>query len=343
MNWERRLVFLIIDVYNADAMKPLNIGNLSISMPVVLAPLAGYSDLAFRRICREMGAGYCSSEMILDRSVTCRRKKPLAALVTADDDRPVAGQIIGNDPEAIVAAAVRLENTGFDVVDLNFACPVNKALKKRRGGYLMKQPETALKIVRSVLGTVKIPVTVKLRKSFVTGECTDNFYRIARGCRDAGVAAIAVHGRAVQQKYTGSADWDFISEVASEFSGVPVIGSGDVFRPEDALDMLERTGVDGVLVARGAIGNPWFFRHVRDLLEGREPRYPGPEEQRRVMEKHFREAVGLYGAERASKMMRKFGIKYSRLHPEPKQLRMAFVAVKNESEWRNVMEKYYPV
>lgn len=322
-------------------MKALTIGHLRISFPVVLAPLAGYSDIAFRRICRRMGVAYASSEMILDRTVTARRRKPLPALATADDDHPVGGQLIGNDPEDMAAAAAKLAEIGFDVVDINFACPVNKALRRRRGGCLMKQPDLAVAIVRAVVAVAGVPVTVKLRKSFGEADGVGNCVRIAGGAREAGAAGIAVHGRSVERKYAGPADWDFLAGIAADFRDWTVVGSGDVLRPRDALDMLEKTGVHGVAVARGALGNPWFFRHVRDLAAGRQPTIPDLDEQRQVIEDHFTAAAALYGPGRASKIMRKFGIRYSRLHPAPKRVRTAFVAATCAAEWRAVLENHY--
>ncbi len=322
-------------------MKPLTIGHLRISFPVVLAPLAGYSDIAFRRICRRMGVEYSSSEMILDRTVTARHRKPLPSLATAADDHPVGGQLIGNEPSKMAAAAAKLAEIGFDVVDINFACPVNKALKRRRGGCLMRQPDLAVDIVRAVVPAAGVPVTVKLRKSFGEGEGTGNFTRIAGGAMAAGAAGMAVHGRSVERKYAGPADWDFLAGAAADFRDWTVVGSGDVLRPRDALDMLEKTGVDGVAVARGALGNPWFFRHVRDLAAGRQPTVPDLDEQRAIIEDHFTEAAALYGPGRASKIMRKFGIRYSRLHPAPKRVRTAFVSATSEAQWRAVLENNY--
>ena len=310
-------------------------------MPVILAPLAGYSDIGFRRICRLMGAEYCSSEMVLDRSITHKRRKPLAALAIEDDDRPIAGQIIGNRPDEMTAAALKMQDLGFDVIDLNFACPVNKAIRRKRGGYFMSAPDQAIELVRAVASVIEVPLTVKLRKSFTNDEGTEKFYKIAHACRDLGVDAIAVHGRTVEQKYAGLSDWEFLAEARSVFPDWSIVGSGDIMQPQDALDMLDKTGVNGVLVARGGIGNPWFFRHVIDLVAGREPVKPDLKEQKRIIQQHFNEAVDLYGSRLASKHMRKFGIKYSHLHPEPKKMRMAFVASKNTEDWLRVLDENY--
>ncbi len=310
--------------------------------PVVLAALAGYSDLAYRLICRRLGAGYCATEMMLDRLLLIEGKLRRRLVKITDEDHPVAGQLLGNAPAVMARAAVVLCEMGFDVVDLNFACPVRKTLRRRRGGYLMCRPDLALEIVRAVMAVSSRPVTLKLRRSFDEAD-RDNeaFWEIASGALEAGVAGLCVHGRSVEAKYTGPADWKFIASVKRKFPDATIIGSGDLFAPADALRMLEETGVDGVAVARGAIGNPWFFRQVRDIAAGREAYKPGLAEQREVIASHFDHVCELYGPRRGPRAMRKFGIKYARIHPHPREVRNAFVDVKNAGQWRDVLEKYY--
>ncbi|MBN1942930.1 MAG: tRNA-dihydrouridine synthase [Phycisphaerae bacterium] len=321
------------------------IGPIEISLPVVLAPLAGYSDLAYRRLCRRMGCPYSTTEMILDRCVSIRGRQHIALTATADDDHPTAGQIVGNEPETMAVGARRICEKGFDVIDLNFACPVNKALRRRRGGYLMGEPARVVEIVRAVVEVGKElgrPVTLKVRQRNKTTDGEENFWRIAQGAREAGAAAVTVHARSVEQKYSGPADWDFLRRVKEQFPGWVVIGSGDVLTPESALAMVRQTGVDAAAVARGALGNPWFFHQVRDLQAGRSPQPPSLAEQRDVMYEHFAGAVELYGPQKAPAIMRKWGIRYARMHPQPKQVRMAFVAVKTPEDWHDVLKRYYP-
>ena len=323
------------------ALKPFRIGQVTVQFPVVLASLAGYTDLPYRRICRRLGAEYCATEMLLDKSVLARGKLQHRLLQIGGDEHPIAGQLIGNDPATMAQAAALLGRTGFDVVDLNFACPVRKALARRRGGYLMQQPDLALEIVRAVVAAAGRPVTLKLRRNFRTADGDDNFWRIAEGAFEEGAAAVCVHARSVEQKYAGGADWGFLAAVKHRFPDRTIIGSGDVHDPPDALAMLERTGVDAVAVARGALGNPWFFRQVRDLAAGREPRRPGTAEQRDLLARHFDAACELYGPLRGSKIMRKFGIKYARMHASPRLVRAAFVKVKRPADWKKVLDDFY--
>ncbi len=321
---------------------PFRIGYLEIEFPVVLGAIAGYSDHPYRLICRAHGAPYCTTEMMLDRTVLVGKKLRKRLLKLTDEDHPVAGQLIGNEPEVMGAAGRLLGEVGFDVVDLNFACPVKKTLRRGRGGYMMKDPALGLEIARAVIESVDRPVTLKLRRSFEQADTTcDAFWEIAEGAFIAGLAAICVHGRSVEAKYTGRADWEFISEVKRRFPDKTIIGSGDVLKPIDALRMLQQTGVDAVSVGRGALGNPWFFRQVRDIAAGREPRAPTISEQRVLLERHFRDACELYGTRRGPKIMRKFGIKYASMHPTPRDVRMGFVEVKTPEHWTEVLEKFY--
>jgi len=325
-----------------ERFKPFRIGGVEIDFPVVLAAVAGYSDLPYRLICRRFGAPYCATEMMLDRLVLMSGKLRNRMAALAPEDHPIAGQITGNEPPVMAAAGAELCRMGFDVVDLNFACPVRKALSRRRGGYMMSQPEQVLEIVRAVLSAVDRPVTLKIRRGFKEEDSRyDDFWRIAEGAFRAGVAAITVHARSVQAMYRGPASWDFLAEVRRRFPDQTIIGSGDVHKPADALRMIEATGLTAAAVARGALGNPWFFRQARDLAAGREPYQPSASEQRAVLEGHFEHALRLYGPQKAPKIMRKFGIRYARLHGQPKKVRMAFVSVNSREQWQTVLDTFY--
>jgi tRNA-dihydrouridine synthase B len=325
------------------ALAPLRLGPLMIDFPVVLAALAGYSDLPYRTICRDLGAPLATTEVMLDKFLLHEGKLRRHLLRSDAGDHPVGGQIMGSDPDLMARAARILRDLGFDVVDLNFACPVKKVVSRKRGGHMMADAEGTLAVVRAVREAVPDrPLMIKLRKSFALGdEATPAFWQIARGAFEIGADAICVHARAVEQMYTGPADWDFLRRVKQAFPGRTVIGSGDVRSPAEALRMIAETGVDGVAAARGAIGNPWFFRQARDLAAGREAITPSLAEQRAVMERHFALAVEQYGEYKAAFVMRHFGISYGRLHPHPKRIRMAFVAVRTVEEWRAVMDAHY--
>ncbi len=326
----------------ATDLKSFSIGPLRIELPVVLAALAGYSDLPYRRLCRRLGAPYCATEMLLDRSLLVSGKLRRRLLKLTEDDHPVAGQLIGNEPGDLARAAELLCETGFDVVDLNFACPVRKALSRGRGGALMKEPAKAGEIVHAVVAAVDRPVTLKLRSAFDQADLDhEAFWQIAEAAFDAGVAAICVHGRSVEEKYSGPADWGFLAEVKRRFPDKTIIGSGDALSAAEALRMLQATGVDAVSAARGALGNPWYFRQVMDIAAGREPYQPPIAEQRELIAWHFEQACELYGQRRGPKIMRKFGIKYARLHPEPRKVRAAFVEVNRPADWQNVLDRFY--
>ena len=326
-----------------NLLKTFRIGDVEIDFPVILAPLAGYSDLPFRQVCRALGAPFCATEMILDRCLLVKPDKPQHISRTGDNEHPIAGQLIGNEPATMATAAELLDRRGFDVIDLNFACPVRKALRRRRGGHLMGHPDLAIDITRAVVAAAgKRPVTVKLRRAFFESDTEhEAFWRIAEGAFDAGAAAICVHGRSVEVRYSGPSDWEFLASVKQRFPDKTIVGSGDILSAQAAMDMLAQTGVDAVSVARGALGNPWIFRQWCDLAEGREMFVPSLSEQKEVIHDHYRRSVEFYGEHKATAIMRKFGIKYASLHPTPKKLRMAFVAGKDSFDWCAVLDNFY--
>ena len=314
-------------------------------MPVVQAALSGYSDLAMRRVARLHGAGYTLNEVMLDRLVLTHGKKQRFISNLTADDHPVGGQLMGADPETFARAADALVQAGYDVVDINFGCPVRKVLGRCRGGYLLSQPTIALDIVRGVLDAVagRRPVTVKMRRGMDdAAESEAGFFRILDGAFEAGVAAVTVHPRTVKQKYVGPSHWPFLARVKKHVGDRILLGSGDLFAAEDCLRMMTETGVDGVTAARGCIGNPWLFREAHALLTG-EPLPPPPSvpEQGETVARHFEWCVEIYGEQRAGGIMRKFGIKYSELHPHGRQVRDAFIRCRNTAEWRAVLDEWY--
>ena len=325
----------------------LRLGPLAIDFPVVQAALSGYSDWPMRAIARRLGAGFTICEVFLDRFVLDVTKGPKAAryLRVTNEDHPVGAQLMGSDPQQFRRAAVKLVEAGFDLIDVNFGCPVKKVVGKCRGGYLLSQPETALRIVAEVRDAVRpeIPVTVKMRRGMDdTPESRDNFFEIFDGAFALGVDAITVHGRTVRQRYEGRSSWQFIAEVKRHAGDRTVLGSGDLFSAADCLAMMTRTGVDGVTAARGAIGNPWIFQQARALAAG-EPLPPPPSlyEQREVIAEHYCLAEEIYGEKRSPTIMRKFGISYSRLHPQGDRVRNAFVAVRASADWQGVLDRWY--
>jgi nifR3 family TIM-barrel protein len=327
--------------------RPLAIGGLSLAAPVVQAALSGYSDRAMRVLARRHGAAYAVCEVLLDQFVATAgtNRRNLARLAVADEEHPVGGQLMGANPDDFPPAARRLVAEGYDVIDINFGCPVKKVLGRCRGGYLLGAPETALEIVDKVRAAVPphVPVTLKMRRGLDDSAASrDRFWTILDGAYARGVAAITVHGRTVQQKYVGPSSWEFLALVKRHAGERVVIGSGDLFSAAACVAMLDRTGVDGVSVARGAIGNPWIFSQALALLRG-EPPLPPPSihEQRDVLREHWALAVELHGEGLAGRSMRKFAIKYARLHPEHLAVRDAFVGVKVNADWGAVLDRFY--
>ncbi len=322
------------------------IGPVHVGFPVVQAALSGYSDMAMRVIARRMGASYALCEVVLDQFVLQGRgkQKRLWAQISPEE-HPVGGQLMGAEPREFAAAAKELVQVGYDVVDINFGCPVKKVLGKCRGGYHLGQPEVALEIVARVRDAVppEVPVTVKMRRGIDDSpESEEKFFRILDGAFALGVAAVTIHARTVMQKYEGPAQWDFLRRVKQHVGSRTVLGSGDLFTAEACLRMIRTTGVDGVTVARGAIGNPWIFQQVRALAQGKPlPPPPSVLEQRRVIEEHFRLAAQIYGPQQCCRQMRKFCIKYSRLHPEGETVRDAFVRVRRLEDVQEVLKRFY--
>jgi tRNA-dihydrouridine synthase B len=327
--------------------RPLRMGAVEIGFPVVQAALSGYSDWAMRVIARRLGAPYTLCEVMLDQFIlqAGQSKRNRGRLRVTDEEHPVGGQLMGANPEDFGPAALRLVEAGFDVIDINFGCPVKKVLGRCRGGYHLSQPEVALDIIARVRDAVPphIPVTVKMRRGIDdTPESRERFFTIFDGAFARGVAAVTVHGRTVEQRYIGPSRWDFLREVKRHAGSRTVLGSGDLFTPQACIAMIRETKVDGVTAARGAIGNPWIFRQAQAIAEGRTcPPPPTLFEQRDVIREHFRLAEEIYGPEVCSRQMRKFGIKYSRLHPQGLAVREAFVAVRCREEWEAVLGRFY--
>ncbi|MEO0530642.1 MAG: tRNA-dihydrouridine synthase, partial [Planctomycetota bacterium] len=236
-------------------------------------------------------------------------------------------------------------DAGFDVIDINFGCPVKKVLGRCRGGFHLSQPEVAVEIIQRVRDTVpgEKPVTVKMRRGIDdTPESRDKFFAIFDRAYELGVAAITVHGRTVMQRYNGPSRWEFLRELKAHAGERVVLGSGDLFDAQSCLDMIAYTGVDGVTVARGAIGNPWIFQQVAELAAGRPlPPAPSLHQQKEVIAEHYRLAEQVYGPERCLPDMRKFAIKYSQMHPQHEEVRADLVGVRKPGEWREVLDRWY--
>lgn len=280
-------------------MSKLAIGDVTLDNNVILAPMAGVTDLPFRLLCREMGAGMVCMEMVSAKAIYYNNKNTEELLTIHPQEQPASLQLFGSDPEIVAEMAARIEERPFSVLDFNMGCPVPKVVNNGEGSALMKNPELAEKLLTALVKAVKKPVTVKIRKGF-DDSCV-NAVEIAKIAEHCGVAAVAVHGRTRAQYYSGRADWDIIRQV-KEAVKIPVIGNGDVDSPQAAKAMLESTSCDGIMIGRAAQGNPWIFREtVRFLEDG--SLLPGPNraEKKEIVLRHAalqREVKGEYTAVR---------------------------------------------
>jgi len=259
----------------------MKIGAIELDPPFALAPMAGMTDTAFRRLVkRRGGCGLVVSEMVSSEGLVRGIDRTLEYAEYTEEERPVSIQIFGGDPEKMAAAAQVVEGMGADVVDVNMGCPVPKIAKHNAGCSLMREPEHAATVVRAMTRAVRIPVTVKMRAGWDASEI--NAPDLARRMEDAGASAVTVHGRTAAQSYSGHSDWELIARVASGV-GIPVFGSGDCIEPGQLVDRMRAGGVSGVLVGRGALRNPWIFEQARDVAEGRAPREISAEERARFL------------------------------------------------------------
>ena len=312
---------------------------------MVQAALSGYSDLPMRRLAREYGCPYTLNEVVLDKMVEQGGRKMRRMLAVHPDEHPVAGQLMGSEPAQFANAADVLVGLGYDTIDVNFGCPVKKVLGRCRGGYLLSDPATAGDILRSVRDAVggRVPVTLKMRRGLDDSSVSEsNFFTIIETAFDLGFAAVTVHGRTVMQRYVGPSQWAFLERVKRHVGSRVVLGSGDLFSAEDCARMLRETGVDGVSIARGAIGNPFIFDECRALWSDRPlPAPPTIDAQRAAISRHFELMGAHYGEAGAAMQFRKFGVRYAELHPQTHEVKMAFVAVRDGDSFRAALDRWY--
>ena len=316
--------------------KTLKIGNVTLSGPVLLAPMAGVTDSPYRILCKEMGCDLVYTEMVSAKAIYYHNKNTEELMSYQPEEAPVAVQLFGSDPKIMAEMAAQIEDR-FALIDINMGCPVPKIVKNGEGSALMRRPELIREILTEMVKTVHKPVTIKIRKGFNDEEV--NAVEIAKIAEDCGAAAITVHGRTREQYYSGKADWDIIRQVKEAVS-IPVIGNGDIFCAEDGVRMMEQTGCDGIMIARGAKGNPWIFRDMKQYLaDGTIPPKPTTDEIYDMVLRHVELQVKHQGEHMGMLEMRKHASWYTQGCPNSSALRREVNQVETIAEMKELLEK----
>lgn len=321
------------------------LGRIELDRPFCQAGLAGYSDRAMRVVARRRGCPYAVTEAIPDTLLTNGGQGLRKAIDLDDEDHPVAGQIIGSEPATMAGAARLLHEAGYDVIDVNFACPVKVAPAARGGRMLLDVPRASavLQAVRDALPPGAV-TTVSLRRGFdETAESVERFEAIVGLAWSMQYDAVRVHARTVVQGYNGRSRWDFLQQVKARWPDRTILGSGDVFTAEDAVRLRKQTGVDIVWVARGAIGNPWIFEDAARLLRGETISPPSVHDQREALREHLGLSLEIHDEALAARRVRKMGIKSSRFHPGAAEVKQDFIAARSLAECRAVLDRHYAV
>lgn len=313
------------------------IGDVQIDNPFVLAPMAGVTDLPFRTLCKEQGAGLICMEMISAKAISFRNKNTFSLMEIDSCEHPVSMQLFGSEPELMAEVAKSIEDREFDILDINMGCPVPKVVNNGEGSALLKSPDLMVKIVKSVSSAIRKPLTVKIRIGFE--EKSAHLGEIAKRLEDAGAAAIAVHGRTRAQYYSGTADWEPIARI-KESVAIPVIGNGDVDSAKKAEAMFRETGCDAVMIGRAVEGNPWIFRELNHYFAtGEELAGPTLEEVKEMILKHARAQIALKGEDIGIREMRKHVAWYTAGMPHSAGLRRESNGISSYEELEQLLER----
>ena len=319
-------------------IRPLQIGSVTLPNNLILAPMAGVTDLPFRLLCKEQGAGLLCMEMVSAKAILYKNRNTQALLTIDPRENPVSLQLFGSDPDIIAEIAHQIEDRPFDILDLNMGCPVPKIVNNGEGSALMKNPKLAGEIIEKTVKAIKKPVTVKIRKGFDDEHV--NAVEMAKIAEASGAAAVAVHGRTREQYYSGKADWEIISQVKEAVS-VPVIGNGDVDSPEKAKALLDETGCDGIMIGRAAEGDPWIFKRVNHYLEtGELLPLPTREERREMILRHAKMQLDEKGENCGMREMRKHVAWYTAGLPHSARLRGMVGEISTYHDLEVLLEKY---
>ncbi|MGN1156810.1 MAG: tRNA dihydrouridine synthase DusB [Agathobacter sp.] len=317
-------------------IKPLTIGSVTLPNNLILAPMAGVTDLPFRLLCKEQGAGLLCMEMVSAKAIMYKNKNTEELLKIDKRELPVSLQLFGSEPDIISEIAHQIEDRPFDILDINMGCPVPKIVNNGEGSALMKNTKLAGEIIEKTAGAIKKPVTVKIRKGF--DESSVNAVEMARIAEASGAAAIAVHGRTREQFYSGKADWDIIRQVKEAVS-IPVIGNGDLLTAQDVIAMYEQTGCDGFMIGRGAQGNPWIFKQVLSYFEtGKVMEKPSFDEVADMMLRHARMMLEFKGEYTGIREIRKHGAWYTAGYPNSAKLRVMINEVETYEQLETLLK-----
>ncbi len=321
----------------------LQLGTISLDVPFFQASLSGYTDYAMRKLARRFGCPFTFVDMMLAKSAANPRVLLMPCFRPHDDEHPVGAQLLGETPAIMAKAARDLVAIGYDLIDLNFACPAPKVLRRGRGGAMLNDPDAVIDNLKAVQDAVTCPVLMKIRIGVNhSTQSSDNFWEIVTRAVEQRVSALIIHGRTVSQDYGGKADWEPLAAAKKRFPQMTIVGSGDIHDPPATVGLMQRTGLDGFVVARGAVGNPWIFRDLRCVWENRPvPPPPSLAEQRMVMLEHLADMMYDYPERLCVTRFRKFLAGYTRRHPKRKQVLLNLLKTRTRAEVEAGIDAWY--